>query len=188
MKTIKGIIKFILDILNQLLYTKFNVKEFEYNKWSLFKTGIIQKIIGINRKTPWPVHWSSQIHSPEKIQWGTRAPGLSMGCFFYCCNGIIIKDNVRIGPRVSLISINHDIYEYENYINDKPIIIGNNCWIGANVVILPGVELGEHTVVAAGSVVTKSFSEGNRIIGGNPARVITEIAKYNAVKIFSRKD
>ena len=121
---------------------KFNVKEFDYNKWSLFKTGIIQKIIGINRRVPWPVHWSSQIHSSEKIQWGTRAPGLSMGCFLDGRNGIIIKDNVRIGPRVSLISINHDINEYENYINDKPIIIGNNCWIGANVVILPGVELG----------------------------------------------
>lgn len=53
------------------------------------------------------------------------------------------------------------------------INIGDNCFIGANTVILPGVTLVDNIIVAAGSVVTKSFYENNIIIGGNPARKIT---------------
>jgi acetyltransferase-like isoleucine patch superfamily enzyme len=54
----------------------------------------------------------------------------------------------------------------------KDVIIGKKCWIGMNSVILPGVCLGDHTIVGAGSVVTKSFPDGNCIIAGNPARII----------------
>ena len=52
------------------------------------------------------------------------------------------------------------------------IVIGNNSFVGARSVIMYGVELAENTIVAAGSVVTKSFNQGNIIIGGNPAKVI----------------
>jgi len=55
----------------------------------------------------------------------------------------------------------------------RSVIIGKNCFIGANSIILPGVVLGDCTVVAAGAVVTKSFS-GNVIIAGNPAKIIKE--------------
>ncbi|MBO8759626.1 type 8 capsular polysaccharide synthesis protein Cap8J, partial [Staphylococcus aureus] len=57
----------------------------------------------------------------------------------------------------------------------EDVKIGNYSWIGMNSVILPGVELGEHTIVGAGSVVTKSFPEGNVVIGGNPAKIIKKI-------------
>lgn len=53
------------------------------------------------------------------------------------------------------------------------ISIGDKCFIGANSVILPGVTLANNVIMAAGSVVTKSFHENNIIIGGNPARVIS---------------
>lgn len=53
------------------------------------------------------------------------------------------------------------------------ICIGNNCFIGAGSILLPGVFLGDNIVVAAGSVVTKSFFESNIIIGGNPAKIIS---------------
>jgi len=54
-----------------------------------------------------------------------------------------------------------------------PIKIGKNCWLGANSVILPGVELGDNVIVAAGAVVTKSFSN-NLVIGGVPAKILSE--------------
>ena len=54
--------------------------------------------------------------------------------------------------------MNHDTNNYEIYIKGSPIIIGDNCWIGASSIILPEVKLGNHVVIGAGSVVTKSFN------------------------------
>ncbi len=91
---------------------------------------------------------------------------------------ITIGDNTIIGPNVQLYSVNHPmdaatrntLVEYS-----KPIAIGQNCWIGGGVVIIPGVTLGDGVVVGAGSVVTKSF-KSNVFIAGNPAKVIRKIA------------
>lgn len=55
------------------------------------------------------------------------------------------------------------------------MIIGENCWIDMNSVVLPGVMLGPRTTVGAGAVVTKSFPEGHSIIAGNPAHVVKEL-------------
>ena len=143
-------------------------------------TGIIQKVLGFNRKVPWPVHWTTKVKSHEKIQPGSRCPGLSPGCYLDGRNGIIIGKNVWIGPNVSLISMNHNTNNYVKYIKDPPIIIGNNCWIGASVIILPGVKLGSHVVVGAGSVVTKSFLDTNILIAGNPAKRIKSLGDYLA--------
>jgi acetyltransferase-like isoleucine patch superfamily enzyme len=59
----------------------------------------------------------------------------------------------------------------------KDVTIEDDCWIGRNVTILPGVTLGPHTIVGAGAVVTSSFPEGWCVIGGVPARKIKEITK-----------
>lgn len=144
----------------------------------VIKSVLVQKVFGFNRNVPWPVHWSSKISSPEKINRGTRYPGLSMGCHIDGRNGIIFGDNVWIGPRVSVISMNHDLNDYHQYISSDPIIVGNNCWLGAGSIILPGVELGEHTVVAAGSVVTKSFRDSDQVIAGTPAQIVKKLGKY----------
>lgn len=62
------------------------------------------------------------------------------------------------------------------------IKIGNNCFIGIGAIVLPGVSLGDNTIVAAGAVVTKSFGE-NVVIGGNPAKIISTLDKnYNKIK------
>ena len=93
-------------------------------------------------------------------------------------NGIYVGKNTRVGPGVKIISANHNIYDFDKHDPAPPIKIGANCWIGANAVILPGVELGDHTIVAAGSVITKSFLEGNCIIGGVPAKMVRRIGDY----------
>ncbi|MCB0275013.1 MAG: hypothetical protein KDI06_09385 [Calditrichaeota bacterium] len=78
--------------------------------------------------------------------------------------------------------MNHEPDDYFSYREAEPIEIGDNCWLGANSIILPAVRLGQHTVVAAGSVVTKSFPEGDVVIGGNPARVIKTLGPYRGNK------
>lgn len=98
-------------------------------------------------------------------------------CYIDGRNGIVIGENTWIGPRVSIISMNHDLNDYPKYVESKPIRIGSNCWIATGAIITAGVELGDHTVVAAGSVVTKSFP-GNCMIGGIPAKIIKPLKDY----------
>ncbi len=74
-----------------------------------------------------------------------------------------------------MITENHDLNNLDYHQPTQPILIGKNCWIGMNAVILPGVVLGDHTIVGAGAVVTKSFSEGSCVIVGNPAKLIRKI-------------
>lgn len=141
---------------------------------------LFQKILRINSHVPWPVHFTSKIISPEKIllHGKTRYIGWSPCCYIQALNGIEIGENVRVGPGVKLISANHNMCNYNTHDKDNPIKIGNDCWICANAVILPGVELAQHTIVAAGAVVTKNFLVGDCIIGGVPAEVIRRIGKY----------
>lgn len=90
---------------------------------------------------------------------------------------VIIDDNVFIGPNVTICCVSHQIGDYEKRAGDsfnKNVIIGKGCWIGANVVILPGVTIGPGTVVGAGSVVITSL-EKNSLYVGNPCRKIREL-------------
>ena len=168
-----------MNILIRLLWGK-NVSEANFgpSKKIWLKYWIIQKILRINSEVPWPVHPTTRVLSPKNIDRGTRTPGLSCGCHIDGRNGIVFGKNVWVGPHVAIISMNHDINNYKKYIKDKSIKIGDNCWIGAKSVILPAVHLGEHTVVAAGSVVTKSFSDGNQLLAGVPARIIKKLSNY----------
>jgi acetyltransferase-like isoleucine patch superfamily enzyme len=147
----------------------------------LLKHVIVQKFLRFNPHVPWPVHWTSQIKAPDNIQKGTRNPGLSIGCYLDGRNGIIIGKNTWIGPRVSIISMNHDKINYHNYTDANPIVIGANCWIATGAIILPEVELGDHVVVAAGSVVTKSFTQSDVLIGGNPAVTLERLSTYDEI-------
>jgi acetyltransferase-like isoleucine patch superfamily enzyme len=74
-----------------------------------------------------------------------------------------------------LITSNHDLKNPALRSDGKPIILGEQCWIGMNSVILPGVILGPHTVVGAGSVVTKSYPVGYCVLVGNPAKLLKYI-------------
>ncbi len=173
-KLIKQSIYFILG----LFYKELTIGDPNYPVVDLIKYAYKQKIVGYNRNVPWPVHFTSQIKCPEKIQRGTKYPGYAKGCYVDGRNGIIFEENVLTGPHVSIISMNHDVLNYNTYLRGKPIIIRKNSWLSTGCIILPEVELGEHTIVAAGAVVTKSFTEGNQIIAGNPAQVIKKINSY----------
>ena len=92
---------------------------------------------------------------------------------------VTIGDNVMIAPNVSIYTAGHPVHpESRNsgYEYGIPVSIGNNVWIGGNVVILPGVSIGDNVVIGAGSVVTKSIPD-NVIAAGNPCRIIREITE-----------
>lgn len=94
------------------------------------------------------------------------------------CAEVIIGKNCMIAPNVGIYTATHPIDPIQRYEKGveyaKKIIIGDNCWIGAHVVICPGVTIGDNVVVGAGSVVTKSFGD-NVVLAGNPAKVIKNI-------------
>ena len=96
-------------------------------------------------------------------------------CSFQDQGGVTIGDDVLIGHRVSLATLNHDpTPEKRSWMHPAPIVIGNKVWIGDNATILPGVTIGENSIVAAGAVVTKDVP-ANVIVGGLPARIIKTI-------------
>jgi acetyltransferase-like isoleucine patch superfamily enzyme len=124
----------------------------------------------------WPIHNTSLVSGWKNIYSGIETcPGYSPGNYISAHHGkIYIGDYTQIGPNVGLIAANHDIYDNAKHISGE-IRIGKYCWIGMGAVILPNVELGDFTIVAAGAIVTKSFTAGYCIIGGNPAKKIKEL-------------
>jgi len=100
---------------------------------------------------------------------------INHACSFLDLGGITIEDDVQIGPKVNLITENHSLDPATRKSLDlKSILIKRNAWIGAGVNILPGVTIGENSVVAAGAVVTKDVPD-NAIVGGVPANIIRTI-------------
>ncbi len=105
------------------------------------------------------------------------------GATIYARKSIHIGDNTNIGGNVKILDNDFHPVEIEARLNDvkskigtKAIVIGKNCFIGCNSIILKGTELGDGCVVGAGAVVCGKF-ESNSIIVGNPARVIKRIEK-----------
>lgn len=101
---------------------------------------------------------------------------INQNCTFYDIGGLDIGDDVMIGPNVSLITSGHPIEPSERRASvvARPIVIERNVWIAAGVIVIGGVTVGENSVVAAGSVVTRDVLP-NTLVGGNPARVIRSI-------------
>jgi acetyltransferase-like isoleucine patch superfamily enzyme len=95
----------------------------------------------------------------------------------YDLGGLDIADNVMIGPNVSILTTGHPIEPSNRraVVVAKPIVVEKNVWIAAGAILVGGVTVGENSVVAAGSVITRDVPP-NTLVGGNPARVIRSIA------------
>ncbi len=97
---------------------------------------------------------------------------------------VVFGDNVFIGPNCGFYTAQHPLnVETRNKFLEYafPIYVGNNVWFGGNVVVLPGVKIGDNTVIGAGSVVTKDIPS-NVIAVGNPCNVLREITEEDKFK------
>ncbi|MDE6834068.1 MAG: sugar O-acetyltransferase [Ruminococcus sp.] len=96
-------------------------------------------------------------------------------CTFFDRGGITIGNGVFIGPKVNLVTLNHDLnLPNRSATIAKPIVIKDNVWIGINATVLQGVTVGENAVIGAGAVVTKDVPP-NTVVAGNPAQIIKTI-------------
>ncbi|MBS5927319.1 MAG: acyltransferase [Clostridium sp.] len=182
-------IKFFIFI-SKIIMTKVYGKEYLKGRWFetsskgwrwCWKCLFMQKLIGYNRKVPFPVSHRNNVGNYKNIIFNPNDLNnfQNFGCYYQSYNGkIIIGEGTYIAPNVGLITQNHKIGNIDEHDVAKNIVLGCKCWIGMNSIILPGVKLGDNTVVGAGAVVTKSFEEGNCIIAGNPAKIIRRLSIY----------
>jgi len=116
--------------------------------------------------------------SPENISFGNN---VSFGAFVHIWGegGVTIGDNCMIASHTAITSVTHnpasELFCSENIM--KPVVIGNNVWIGAHSVIFPGVTIGDNTVIGAGSIVNKSV-ESNAVYAGVPAKLLYYLNQF----------
>ncbi len=100
---------------------------------------------------------------------------INAGCQFQDHGGIVLEDGVLIGHNTVIATLNHDQdFRRRSSLIPKPVRICRDVWIGAGCVICPGVTVGEHSIVAAGAVVTKDVAP-DVVVAGVPARVIKRL-------------
>lgn len=94
---------------------------------------------------------------------------------------IYIGDYTMIGPNVTIATAGHPIdpdLRRKGLQYNMPVHIGKNCWLGAGVVVMPGITIGDNTVIGAGSVVTRDIPAGVVAVG-NPCRILREVGKHD---------
>lgn len=136
------------------------------------------------------------IEPPFHANWGGKHVHMGNGVYanfnltMVDDGNIYIGDHVMFGPNVTIATAGHPI---EPGLREKglqyniDVHIGNNVWIGAGVIILPGVNIGDDTVIGAGSVVTKDIPAGVVAVG-NPCRVLREIGEHDRKYYFRDRE
>ncbi len=102
---------------------------------------------------------------------------------------IYVGDHTMIAPNVTIATAGHPILPQlreKGLQYNMPVHIGKNCWLGAGVIVLPGVTIGDNTVVGAGSVVTKDLP-ANIVAVGNPARILRPIGEKDEIYYYKDK-
>lgn len=173
--------KGVWKIIGAIPFTRFFYETRNTQTPITFGMWFMQKVLGFNKDAYWPMHFTSIVGNPKNIYAGIdTSPGYSPGCYIQGGGKVYIGDYTQIAPNVGIISSNHDLHDSRKKIV-KEVRIGKYSWIGMNAVVLPGVVVGDFTIIAAGAVVTKSFEEGYCVIGGNPARKIKDLVKEECI-------
>lgn len=135
------------------------------------------------------------IEPPLRSNWGGKHVHFGKGVYanfnltLVDDTHIYVGDHTMIGPNVTLATAGHPILpalREEVYQFNLPVRIGRSCWLGAGVIVLPGVTIGDNTVVGAGSVVTRDLPAGV-VAAGNPCRVLREIGERDRLYYWRDK-
>ncbi len=127
------------------------------------------------------------IESPYHANWGGHHVHLgshiyaNFGATFVDDTHIYIGDHTMLGPNVTIATAGHPIdpeLRAKGLQYNLPVHIGKNCWLGAGVIVMPGVTIGDNTVIGAGSVVTRDIPAGVVAVG-NPCRVLREVGQHD---------
>ena len=135
------------------------------------------------------------IESPYFANWGGHH--VHLGRNIYANAGLKLVDDTHIyigdctmlGPNVVIATAGHPIdpeLRSRGLQYNMPVRIGKNCWLGAGVVVMPGVTIGDNTVIGAGSIVTKDIPS-NVVAVGNPCRVMREVGEHDRQFYFRDK-
>ena len=173
--------EFLLRSLFGLFYEKRYLRGYFSGEkslgWYWTWRGLGSRLFDVNNRASWPVH-SNTVVSGTNIEFDPNNMDLfwTPGCRWQCHGSkITVGSNSYVAPNVGIITTNHGIEDPSQHVEGKPVHIGSSCWIGMNAVILSGNTLGDHTVAAAGAVITKSYPDGWVVIGGCPAKEIKRI-------------
>ena len=166
---------------DELVRERVNAKQicFELNMTPPIETEqrprITEKLLGVD---------DAVVESPFHVDYGYNlkvGKGFyaNHGCTILDCNRIVIGNNCLLAPHVVISAAFHPLNAQRRLDGDEltaPITIGNNCLIGANATINPGVEIGDNVVIGAGAVVTRNVPS-NVVVAGVPARILRTIEK-----------
>ncbi|WP_310555602.1 sugar O-acetyltransferase [Flavobacterium sp.] len=153
------------------LLHKLNVTEYLMNGNA---RGILKQLLPNAHKRlyiepPFHCDYGYNIHSGENVYF-------NVNCVVLDTMKVTIGNNVFFGPNTHIYTATHPLNTIERRTveSSKPVSIGNDCWIGGNSIILPGISIGNDCVIGAGSVVTKDIPDHSLAVG-NPAKVIRKI-------------
>ena len=135
------------------------------------------------------------IEPPLHANWGGRHVHFGKGVYanfnltLVDDTHIYVGDCTMFGPNITIATAGHPLLpslREQGYQYNAPVHIGRNCWFGAGVIILPGITVGNNTVVGAGSIVTKDLPD-NVVAVGNPCRVLREINEHDKEYFFKNR-
>lgn len=157
----------LYDTVGKRLPTSFSKINIGQKRFRAFCGKLIIKSIGKNVNIEKGAVFSRQ------LSLGNNS-GVGIDCVIH--GECIIGDDVMMGPQCTIYTRNHCFKDTsipmnrQGFSEDKPVIIGDDVWIGGQVIILPGVTVGDHSIIGAGSVVTTDVPAW-AVVAGNPAAV-----------------
>ena len=183
-----------LAFCNELVTERARAKEilFEYNNLHPSemekRTEILKHFLGATGKQllieqPFRCDYGYNIRVGENFY-------ANMGCTILDEALVTFGDNVLLAPNVSIYTAGHAVNVAQRIVGWEyayPVTVGHNVWIGGNVVILPGVSIGDNSIIGGGSVVTKDIP-ANVVAAGNPCRIIKEAEEGDRYGIIDEKN